>query len=150
MATYNIGNTGVNTKGGLQWQGTPKVTVVEIIVDLSKRTGLNVPAAGYAAADILQLCDIKKGTYILYGTYEVLVAEVASSQFGLGDNAAAGTFCAVTTSMAATGNPTVFPTATTKLYTADDVLKFTINAMASGSGQGKIAFHVAMLDMATN
>ena len=53
MATYNLGNTGVVPKGGFQWSGTPKITVVEHVLDLSKRTGLNVPSAGYVTGDII-------------------------------------------------------------------------------------------------
>lgn len=148
MAQYNVGNTGVNPSGGFQWSGTPKIEVIEYVIDLSKRTGLNVPAAGYLTGDTLKLFDFQKGTYVIHNSWELLTAEGAAMTFTLGDSAGATTF---TTSVSANGTPNV-PTAGTtlvKLYTANDYALLTLGGTLNGAGNAKIAFHFVVANCLT-
>lgn len=152
MATYNLGNTGVNPKGGFQWSGTPKVTVIEVVVDLSKRTGLNVPPAGYTNVDVLQLADFPKGTYIVATEWELLTAEGSAATFTLATTGTALTLVTGGASLNGTAN-VIIPGAAggqAASILVDSVLTMTLAGTLTNAGTAKVAFHFLAANLATN
>jgi hypothetical protein len=133
--------------GGFAWAGSDKVSVIEYILDLSRRQGVNVPAAGYVTGDILLLGDVPKGAQILGGVTELLVAEGAAATVAL---ATTGTAIALLTAASVNGTPNVIVpmTVTTGLILVDSVLAATLGGtLAAGGGKAKLAIRLLVANM---
>jgi hypothetical protein len=146
MATYNIGASGASAPN-IPWLGNARVNVVEIDVDLSRRTGYQVPTAGYAASDVLQLVSFPAGSYLMYAGYEVIVGEGSAATITL---ATVGTALALITGGTSIQNATTVVTAmnvTSGLMTANSVLTLTLAGTLTGGGTAKLCFKMVIADM---
>lgn len=143
MATYNLGNTGVVTTE-LPWIGRQRINVIEVTVDLSRRTGLNVPAAGYASGDVLQLADIPANTRVIYASYSILTVEGSAGTVSLGDGGSATRYASAVSTNSAT---VADAAATTNLYTSADVLKATLGGTLTAAGTAKFRVLLVCVDL---
>jgi hypothetical protein len=151
MATYNIGNTGVFPKGAYQWTGTPKIETIEVVVDLGRRIGLNVPPAGYAAGDIIKVCDFPKGCYVMDGSWELLTAEGAALTFTGATTGTVFTFQSAATSLNGTLNVVTPNNVLVGRMLQDSVFTMTLaGTLGAAGGLAKIAFHFVVANQATN
>jgi hypothetical protein len=134
MATYNIGLTG-QTAAGIPWQGSNRVGVIEIVVDLSRRLGTNVPSGGYVTGDVLQVADLPAGTHVLGGALTVLTAEGAAATAALATTGTAITLLSATTVNSTAGTVVAF-TGTGVCLVASKIT-VTLGGTLSGTGVAK-------------
>ncbi len=132
----------------------PKVFIIENIIDFA--------ATNRASGDILQVLQIKAGSYVLLAGLEVLTVEDSTATADLGDGANADGYLDGTDINAATGyfpsapaitngTGTVITAVTTtlfaimggKFYTADDTIDLTLN---NACDAGKIRVFAVVFD----
>lgn len=151
MATYNIGGTGVFPKGAYQWSGTPKVTVIESVIDLGKRNLVGGSTTGYAAGDIIKVCDMPKGMYVLDGSWELLTAEGAAATFTGATTGTVFTFQSAATSLNGAPNVVTPNNVLVGRMLVDSVFQITLaGTFGAANGLAKIAFHFLVANQATN
>lgn len=146
---YNLGNTGVRPFSAYQWTGLDKVTVIEYVLDLSRRSGNNVPPGGYVTGDQLNLFDLPEGILVQAASYEVITAEGAAATFAYGDGAVS-TYWGTGISLNTVVGP-VLSAGAVKVYGgANSYMRVTLGGTLSAQGgAAKVAFHFLVANMTT-
>jgi hypothetical protein len=139
MATYTVAGVGSAVKG-FSWKGADRVTFLELLVDLSKR---NLAVGGYAAADVISLCDIPAGAMIVNLATQVVGVEGAAGTFSLGDTGSATRFHSAVSSNALAYTASA---AVAQLYAANDTLKLTLGGTLLNGGTAKLSIVAVMVD----
>lgn len=120
---------------GQPWLGSPRMTVVELKIDLGSRS--QVPA-GFVTADTIKVMAIPAGSLIQNVVTHVVTAEGASATCSVGDSGSATRFHSALdlNTVAATASGDII-----QFYATADYILLTLGGTLS-SAKGAAVFHV--------